>query len=57
MNYRPIPADQYYQQLRALGAWWRMGSSALAPQLLVHFFVDVLPPPRTAYVAVTDRES
>ncbi len=57
MNYRPIPADQYYQQLRALGAWWRMGSSALAPQLLVQLLVDEITTPRTAYVAVTDRES
>ncbi len=57
MNYRPIPADQYYQQLRALGAWWRMGSSALAPQLLVQLLVDESTTPRTAYVAVTDRES
>jgi hypothetical protein len=26
---------RYLRQLRALGAWWRVGSSVLAPQLLV----------------------
>jgi hypothetical protein len=30
-----ISVDRYIQQLRALGAWWRIGSSALEPQLLV----------------------
>jgi len=25
----------YLQQLRVLGAWWRLGSSALNPELLI----------------------
>jgi hypothetical protein len=35
MDIHLIPADRYFQQLRALGAWWRLGSSVLEPQLLV----------------------
>lgn len=30
-----IPAYVYLQRLRALGAWWRLGSSALDPGLLI----------------------
>jgi hypothetical protein len=31
-------SDQLYEQrLRALAAWWCLGSSALEPQLLVQF--------------------
>jgi hypothetical protein len=29
-----MPTDRHLQQLRASGAWWRLGSSALEPQLL-----------------------
>ncbi len=35
MDTKTVPAHRYFQQLRALGAWWRMGSSVLEPQLLV----------------------
>jgi hypothetical protein len=35
MDHLTLPTDRYLQQLRALGAWWRLGSSALRPQLLV----------------------
>jgi hypothetical protein len=35
MDSKLIPADRYFQRLRALGAWWRLGSSVLEPQLLV----------------------
>ena len=31
---RKMPADVYLRQLRVLGAWWRLGSSALDPQFL-----------------------
>jgi hypothetical protein len=27
----------YLQRLRGLGAWWRLGSSALEPSFLVHY--------------------
>ncbi len=30
-----VSSDRYFRQLRALGAWWRVGSSVLEPQLLV----------------------
>jgi hypothetical protein len=37
--------DQLYEQrLRALAAWWCLGSSALEPQLLVEF--GPVPPAR-----------
>jgi hypothetical protein len=32
-----VAEDVYLQQLRGLGAWWRLGSSALEPLLLVHY--------------------
>ena len=32
-----IPAHVYLQRLRALGAWWRLGSSALDPDLLIRY--------------------
>ena len=35
MDIKTIPTDRYFQQLRALGAWWRLGSSVVEPQLLV----------------------
>jgi len=30
-----IQAELYLRLLRVLGAWWRLGSSVLEPQLLV----------------------
>ncbi len=32
-----IPAHVYLQQLRALGAWWKLGSSAIDPELLIQY--------------------
>lgn len=32
-----IPIHTYLHRLRALGAWWRLGSSALNPELLVTY--------------------
>jgi hypothetical protein len=32
-----VPDELYEQRLRALAAWWCLGSSALEPQLLVQF--------------------
>jgi len=40
MDTKNVPTDLYLQQLRALGAWWRLGSSALRPQLLVESLVE-----------------
>ena len=37
---KTLPLDQYFQQLRALGAWWRLGSSVLQPQRLVDSIAD-----------------
>jgi hypothetical protein len=34
MHKKKMATDRYFQQLRVLGAWWRLGSSALEPQLL-----------------------
>jgi hypothetical protein len=41
MDSKVIPADRYLQQLRTLGAWWRLGSSMLEPQLLVASIPEV----------------
>ena len=30
-----MPNELYLQRLRVLGAWWRLGSSALTPELLI----------------------
>ena len=30
-----MPNDAYLQRLRVLGAWWRLGSSTLNPDLLI----------------------
>ncbi len=30
-----MPNDVYLQRLRVLGAWWRLGSSALDPDFLI----------------------
>ena len=35
METKALSLDQYFRQLRALGAWWRVGSSALEPQRLI----------------------
>jgi hypothetical protein len=40
MDTKSVPTDRYLQQLRALGAWWRLGSSALRPQLLVESMAE-----------------
>jgi hypothetical protein len=32
-----VAEDVYLQRLRGLGAWWRLGSSALEPLLLVNY--------------------
>ncbi len=29
------PNNVYWRRLRALGAWWRLGSSTLKPELIV----------------------
>jgi hypothetical protein len=52
MDSKLISADRYFQQLRALGAWWRLGSSVLEPQLIV----ASIPPEDAAHAAseVTD---
>jgi hypothetical protein len=41
MDFTTIPTDRYFQQLRALGAWWRLGSSAVEPQRLVQSIEEV----------------
>ena len=40
MDTKTVPTEEYFQQLRVLGAWWRLGSSALRPQLLVEAIGD-----------------
>lgn len=35
MTARTVPPDRYLRQLRVLGAWWSLGSSAVEQQLLV----------------------
>jgi hypothetical protein len=50
MDTKTMPIDRYLQQLRALGAWWRLGSSVLRPQLLVES-IEGAPLPAT--VALT----
>ncbi len=40
MDTKNVPTDLYLQQLRALGAWWRLGSSVLRPQLLVESLTE-----------------
>jgi len=32
-----LPETLYLLRLRALGAWWRLGSSAIEPRLLTEF--------------------
>jgi len=33
-----LPDQAYEERLRALAAWWCLGSSALEPQLLMQYF-------------------
>lgn len=43
-----MPDDVYLQRLRVLGAWWRLGSSALNPNILagpVEYAAEECPPP------------
>lgn len=35
MTTKTVPPDRYLERLRVLGAWWRLGSSALEPRLLI----------------------
>jgi len=42
------PDAPYLQQLRALGAWWCLGSSALEPALLTRYTRPTLAPLRRA---------
>ncbi len=35
-----MPNDVYLQRLRLLGVWWRLGSSALNPDLLMEHVED-----------------
>lgn len=35
-----MPNELYLQRLRVLGAWWRLGSSALNPELLMEHVAD-----------------
>jgi len=32
-----LPQGAYVLRLRALGAWWRLGSSAIEPRLLTEY--------------------
>lgn len=32
-----MPEDTYLQRLRALAAWWSLGSSALEPRVLARY--------------------
>lgn len=41
---RGLPDALYLQQLRALGAWWCLGSSALEPALLTRYPGPTVPP-------------
>jgi len=43
MDTKNVPTDLYLQQLRALGAWWRLASSVLRPQLLVESLTEASP--------------
>lgn len=35
-----VSRGRYFRQLRALGAWWRVGFSVLEPQLLVESITE-----------------
>ena len=35
-----LPRDGYLQELRAIGAWWCLGSSALEPRMLAQYRAD-----------------
>jgi len=44
-----LPNDAYQARLRALAAWWCLGSSALEPQLLMQYATI-----RRAYPRIAD---
>jgi hypothetical protein len=35
-----LPQSVYLLRLRALGAWWRLGSSAIEPRLLTEYELE-----------------
>jgi len=37
-----LPQGAYVLRLRALGAWWRLGSSAIEPRLLTEYAPEPL---------------
>jgi hypothetical protein len=43
-----VPETVYEQRLRALGAWWCLGSSALQPRVLMEYAPAALPTLREA---------
>jgi len=42
------PDGAYWRRVRALGAWWCLGSSALDPRLLTEYAPEPLPMMREA---------
>jgi hypothetical protein len=43
-----MPQDSYLHRLRALAAWWSLGSSGLEPQVLMRYTPVTLPGRREA---------
>ena len=43
-----LPDGEYFVRLRALGAWWRLGSSVIEPRLLTQYEPEPLPVIREA---------
>jgi len=43
-----VSDDTYLRELRVLGAWWSLGSSALDPRLLTQYAAARLPALREA---------
>lgn len=43
-----LPDGAYLLRLRALGAWWRLGSSAIEPRLLTEYAPEPVPVIREA---------
>ena len=37
-----LPQGAYFLRLRALGAWWRLGSSAIEPRFLTEYAAEPL---------------
>ena len=37
-----LPDGAYFLRLRALGAWWRLGSSAIEPRFLTEYAAEPL---------------